>query len=221
MLIKGFLAKLMVQVDPHLYNKYIIHDKKNQPLLYIKLTKAIYSLLKSALLFNRKFINELKSYSSPFVINPYDPFVAHATVSNKQMMVTWHVDDLKGPHTDPFQVTKYATNLATMYSNGLVLHCGPVHDYLGMDLNFSQPGIAQISMIKYMTKVIDNFPKKITTKCATPAADHLFTVGNEQDANSSPSNKPKPSITLSCNFYSSANAHNTTSTWPSPSSPPA
>ncbi len=41
MLLKGCLAKLMVQVDPHLYCKYIIHDKKNQPLLYIKLTKAV------------------------------------------------------------------------------------------------------------------------------------------------------------------------------------
>jgi hypothetical protein len=26
-----------------------------------------------------------------------------------------------------------------------------------MDLIFSQPGIAQISMIKYMTNIIDNF----------------------------------------------------------------
>jgi hypothetical protein len=51
MLIKGCLAKLMVQVDHHLYRKYIIHKKKNQPLLYVKLTKAIYSLLRSALVF--------------------------------------------------------------------------------------------------------------------------------------------------------------------------
>jgi hypothetical protein len=51
MLLKGCLAELMVQVDPQLYRKYIIHDSKNQPLLYIKLTKATYGLLKSALLF--------------------------------------------------------------------------------------------------------------------------------------------------------------------------
>jgi hypothetical protein len=49
MLLKGRLAKLMVQVNPQLYRKYIIHDSKNQPLLYIM--KAIYGLLKSALLF--------------------------------------------------------------------------------------------------------------------------------------------------------------------------
>ena len=50
-LLKGCLAEQMVQVDPHLYCKYIIHNKKNQPLLYVKLTKAIYSLLRSALVF--------------------------------------------------------------------------------------------------------------------------------------------------------------------------
>jgi hypothetical protein len=33
MLLKGRLAELMVQVDPQLYPKYIIHDCKNQPLL--------------------------------------------------------------------------------------------------------------------------------------------------------------------------------------------
>jgi hypothetical protein len=67
MLMKGHLAKLMVQVDPQLYCKYIIQDSKNQPLLYIKLTKAIYGLLKSTLLFYQKFVKDLKSYSSPFI----------------------------------------------------------------------------------------------------------------------------------------------------------
>jgi hypothetical protein len=129
------------------------------------------------------FVDDLKSYSSPFVINPYDPCVANATVGNKQKTVTWHVDVLKISHTiDPFQVTKFVTYLATIYGNGLVICHGPVHNYLGMELNFSQPGVAQISMIKYTTKVIDSFSKTITTTCATPAADHLFTVCDEQEA---------------------------------------
>jgi hypothetical protein len=54
MLLKGRLAKLMVQVDPNLYQKYIIYDKNNQAPLYVKLSKAINGLLKSALLFYKK-----------------------------------------------------------------------------------------------------------------------------------------------------------------------
>ena len=33
MLLKGRLAKLMVQVDPHIYQKFVTYDKNNQPLL--------------------------------------------------------------------------------------------------------------------------------------------------------------------------------------------
>ncbi len=147
MLLKGRLAKLMAQVDPQLYHKYIIHGFKNQPFLYVKLTKAIYGLLKSALLFYRKFDEDLKSYSSPFIVNPYDPCIANATVAGSQMTITWHIDDLKTLHINHFQVTKFAAYLATIYANSLVVNCGPIHNYLGMVLNFSQPGIVQISMI--------------------------------------------------------------------------
>jgi hypothetical protein len=122
MLLKGRLAKLMVQVDLQLYRKFVIHDKINQALLYVKLSKAIYGLLKSALLINRKFVKDLKNYETPFTINPYDPCVANATINGKQMTITWHVDDLKVSHVDLFQITKFAAYLATIYGNSLVVH---------------------------------------------------------------------------------------------------
>jgi hypothetical protein len=128
------------------------------------------------------FVEDLKSYSSPFIINPYDPCIANATIAGSQMTVTWNVDDLKTLHIDPFQVTKFADYLATIYGNGLVVHCGPIHDYLEVDLNFSQPGITQISIINYTKKVLEDFLEAITTSCATPAADHLLTVQDKKEA---------------------------------------
>jgi hypothetical protein len=118
MLLKGRLAKLMVQVDPQLYCKFVIYNKNNQALLYVKLSKAIYGLLKSTLLFYKKFVKDLKNYKSPFTINPYDPCITNATINRKQMTITWHIDDLKVSHVDPFQITKFAANLATIYGNG-------------------------------------------------------------------------------------------------------
>jgi hypothetical protein len=85
-------------------------------------------------------------------------------------------------HINPFQVTSFAAYLTTIYGSSLIVHCGPIHDYLGMDLNFSQPGIAQISMINYTKKVLEDFPKAITTSFATPAANHLFTVQDKKEA---------------------------------------
>ncbi len=45
MLLKGHLDELMVQVNPHIYQKFVTYNKNNQPLLYIKLSKALYGLL--------------------------------------------------------------------------------------------------------------------------------------------------------------------------------
>ncbi len=98
------------------------------------------------------------------------------------MTITWHVDDLKVSHNDPFQIAKFSSYLASIYGEGLVVHCGKVHNYRGMDLNFANKGIAQISMITYTTKILTTFPKAITTSCATPAAGHLFTICDEASA---------------------------------------
>ena len=45
MLLKGKLAELMVQIDPKLYRKYIITSSKGEPMLYVRLSKALYGLL--------------------------------------------------------------------------------------------------------------------------------------------------------------------------------
>jgi hypothetical protein len=179
MILCGRLAKLMVQVDPALYRKYVIYGKNDEALLYVKLSKAVYSLLKSALLFYKKFVDNLKNYETPFIINPYNPCIANATIAGLQMTITWHINDLKISHVEPYQITKFCQYLASIYGNGLVEHQGKVHKYLSMDLNFALDGIVQVLMIAYNTKVTSEFPKSITTSCTSPAGDHLFTV---QDA---------------------------------------
>ena len=81
------------------------------------------------------------------------------------MTITWHVDDLKKSHVDPDQITKFWQYLTSIYGDGLVVHQGKVHEYLGMDLNFALDGIVQVLMIAYTTKVILDFPESITTSC--------------------------------------------------------
>ena len=114
MLLRCRLAELMVQVDPNLYRKFIIYDKNNNALLYVNVSKAIYGLLKSALLFYKKIVADLQNYETPLVINPYDLCVANAAIKGKQMTITWYVDDLKVSHVDPFQITNFASYLASI-----------------------------------------------------------------------------------------------------------
>jgi len=104
MVLEGPTAELMVAVDPKLYRKYITYNKKGKPVLYVKIQKAIYGMLRSALLFYRKLVGDLEAYG--FEVNPYDPCVANKMVAGSQMTVTWHVDDLKVSHKSAFEVTR-------------------------------------------------------------------------------------------------------------------
>jgi len=59
MLLRGQLADLMVQVDPKLYGPYLRKTAKGESILYLRMLKAMYGLLRSALLFYLKLTKDL------------------------------------------------------------------------------------------------------------------------------------------------------------------
>ena len=58
----------------------------------------------------------------------------------------------------------------------MIVHRGKVHDYLGMDLDFSTENKMKTGMIKNIKKIHEYFPEEIRSAAATPAAEHLFVV---------------------------------------------
>ena len=50
-------------------------------------------------------------------------------------------------------------------------------------------GSLEVSMFKYLDSIIDEFPEFITGKAATPAADHLFSVRDADEAKYPPEEK--------------------------------
>ena len=135
MRLEGRLAELMVKVDPSLYRKYITTSGKGEPILYVKMHKALYGMMRSALLFYRKLVGDLEAYG--FKINPYNPCVANMDINGSQMTVVWHVDDLKVSHKKAIEITKLAMYLDDIYP-GLKVHRGKIHDYLGMNPVFQR-----------------------------------------------------------------------------------
>ena len=105
----------------------------------------------------------------------YDPCVANKVINGKQMTISWHVDDLKLSHKDAAKVTKMIECFKSIYRNVRVSR-GLIHDYVGMNLDFTDRGKLKISMVPFLKKIIDDFPEAITGSVATPAADHLFKV---------------------------------------------
>ena len=176
MRMNGTLAELMAKTDPKLYRKYLT-DEKGKKVLYVRLQKALYGMMKSALLFYRKLISELKGMG--FEVNPYDPCVVNKMVNGSQMTVRWHVDDLMISHTSSEAISQFLRALKDIYGNNLAETTGNVHDYLGMVFDFSEREKVKINMTQYLSKVIADFPEEIIGKAATPAGDHLFKVRDE------------------------------------------
>ena len=57
-----------------------------------------------------------------------------------------------------------------------------IHKYPPMDIDWlTKPGVMIISMIKYLQKIIEEFPEVIKLTRSSPAGDHLFEVREEAD----------------------------------------
>jgi len=180
MVLKGELCELIVKVDPKLYTKYVTIDSRGKKVLYVQLSKALYGLLRAAILFYRKLRKELEDYG--FEINPYDPCVANKmTECGKQITVLWHVDDLKISCENDFEITKLWSYLNKIYGGNMKIRRGTHHEYLGMDLDYSEPGVFKVSMIPYIDKIHEDFPEEITSGAPTPHADYLFKIRDKND----------------------------------------
>ena len=87
---------MMVQVDPIMYRKYVTYPSNGQAMLYVRLIKALYGMLRAALIFYKRLRSDLENMG--FEINPYDPCVANKMVNGNQMTICWHVENLKVSH---------------------------------------------------------------------------------------------------------------------------
>jgi hypothetical protein len=148
----GILAELMVKVAPKLYRKYITTNAKGKPVLCLQLEKAVYGMMKSALLFYQKqWVADLTSLG--FTINPYDPCVASKIVDGHQLTVCWHFDNLLTGHAKPDTATRFRTWIAKHYNTPdkkLTPTRGSYHDYLGININFTDPGIVKFDLVPYI-----------------------------------------------------------------------
>ena len=78
MVMEDQLVELMAMTKPKIYQRYITINKKGKPVLYVKLQKVLYDLLKSTLLFYKKLLGDLMAIG--FTPNPYDMCIVNKTV---------------------------------------------------------------------------------------------------------------------------------------------
>ena len=86
-------------------------------MLYVKTHKALYRLLTRTLLIYRKLVKDLEQYG--FELSPYNPCVVKKMIYRHHMTRTWHVNDLRVSHKYPFEVTKFACYLQSIYGKNI------------------------------------------------------------------------------------------------------
>jgi hypothetical protein len=66
-----------------------------------------------------------------------------------------------------------------------MIYRGKIHEYLGMEIDYSVKGKIKICMIKYVDNMLKDFPEKIksTDTPITPASDGLSNEGQRKKLN--------------------------------------
>ena len=168
----GKFVDIMCQVNPK-YEPYVrteLRNGKKTKVLYLKVLRALYGALESALLWYELYSGVLQKMG--FVLNPYDKCVANKTINGSQCTIVFYVDDNKISHRDPEVVSQVIREIET-YFGKLKVNRGNKHDYLGMNIVFKD-GKVEVEMKDQIREAIQWYGELSNAKPPTPAAKHLF-----------------------------------------------
>ena len=148
--------------------------------LYLRIRKAIYGMIESALLWYDLFVSVLKDMG--FVLNPYDMCVAKKTINVKQCTVAWYVDNNKISHVEQEVVDGMVAKIGKRFP-GLTISTVTEHTFLGIRIKYLDNGTVSLNMIDYIQEVVDDFGKDFLQMVLTPAARWLFAVSDARKLN--------------------------------------
>ena len=82
-------------------------------MLYVCLSKALYGMLRAALLLYKRLRSDLDDRG--FVFNPYVPCPDNKMSYGAQINLCWHVDYIKISHREGEMVTVFSVEMANIY----------------------------------------------------------------------------------------------------------
>ena len=170
---------LLIKVEPS-YHSFVCHER-GQHVIYTCLNKALYGTLQATMLFWKE-LTQFVTVDLGFTINPYDPCIANKTIDGKQCTILWHVDDIKMSHVSQDVLESIMKQIKARFGKDapLTVTRGPVHEYLGMTIDFSRPGTVQFHMKAFIDDLIAETPPELLKgMAASPGGQHLFTVNED------------------------------------------
>ena len=175
--IEGPMLELLVKLDPSHYRKYVHTYPNGKKVLMAEIRKAMYGTLNASLLFWQKLSGTLRD-DMGFVVNPYDWCTMNKLINGKQCTILWHVDDIKVSHVDPQVVTDVLKEINDWYGEiaPLTETRGPVHEYLGMTINYGSKGRVEFTMYDYIEDFLEDLPSEMRGSAPSPASSMLFEI---------------------------------------------
>ena len=176
---EGEMVEKLLEIDHDLYASYVTEEEGNK-VMYVELLKALYGTLRAARLFWEKLQAKLVN-DWGFTPNWYDSCVVNKKVNGKQLTVTWHVDDLKVSHEEDNVLDEFICMMEEEFGQEtpLTVKRGPIQEYLGMTLDFTERGKVVVKMSNYIKNMLKDAPASMDGHAATPTAAHLFKINTE------------------------------------------
>jgi hypothetical protein len=171
------LVDVLLMVDSG-YSEFVTYEN-GRKVLYVELQKALYGTLQASLLFWKELSTFLVS-TLGFEFNPYDKCVVNKVIDGRQCTIIWHVDDLMLKHVSQEVLDQIVSDLSKKFGkeDTLSIHIGKIHDYLGMNFDFSKRGKVVFQMVDYIRNILDELPDDFDGTAGTPATSYLFKISS-------------------------------------------
>ena len=145
LVLEGQFVDIMCEINPEY--EVGVRMQNGKRVLYLRIKKAIYGMIESALLWYELYVSVLKEMG--FVLNPYDMCVANKYINGKQCTIAWYVHDNKISHEDQAVVYDIIKQVEQRFP-GLSISTGDEHTFLGIKINYLQNGKVSINMKDYI-----------------------------------------------------------------------
>lgn len=189
MMLDPLCSRLLCEIDPS-YRAFL--DSKG--CITVKLNKALYGCVESAKLWYNKLKSTLLALG--YTVNPADICVFNRTsATGKQSTVCFHVDDVLATCQDEDDLFLLKEQIIKAFKNIQFNH-GLKHEYLGMNLDFTTPGVCLVTMKDYVQKMLDE--NHIITTAKTPATANLFNIDENSERLDETSSADFHRITAQC-----------------------
>ena len=184
--LRGRFVDIMCEINPE--HKPNVRYENGVKVLYMKVIRAIYGCIESALAWYDLFTNTLKSKG--FELNPYDKCIANKMYNGKQCTIAWPVDDNVATHEDQEVIDEIKSIMVEHFGEMKFVE-GEEHTFLGMKITIKDKKV-MINMRDQINETIDKFEADtgeiVKDSVKSPANHSLFLVdegAKELDENKS------------------------------------